>query len=59
VRGNFAAETNPRKATARRMVEMTQSINRQFFPDVKPIDSESTLGRVTCATCHNGADRPK
>jgi hypothetical protein len=41
------------------MIEMTQSINRQFFPDVKPIDSESTLGRVTCATCHNGADRPK
>ena len=31
VRGNFASETNPRKAAARRMVEMTSSIG-SFFP---------------------------
>ncbi len=59
VRGNFASETNPRKAAARRMVEMTQVINRQFFPDYKPVDGESRLGRVTCFTCHQGSERPK
>jgi photosynthetic reaction center cytochrome c subunit len=59
VRGNFASETNPRKAAARRMVEMTQVINRQFFPDYRPVDGESRLGRVTCFTCHQGLERPK
>jgi hypothetical protein len=58
-RGNFAAETNPRKATARRMLEMTQTLNRQFFPDYKPLDGESRLGKVTCFTCHQGTERPK
>ena len=58
-RGNFAAETNPRKATARRMLEMTKTINQQFFPDYKPADGEPQLGRVTCFTCHQGAERPK
>jgi len=59
VRGNFASDGNPRKATARRMLEMTRTINQQFFPDVKPADGESRLGRVTCFTCHQGSERPK
>ena len=61
-RGNFASETNPRKASARRMLEMTKAINRQFFPDYKPvapIGDESRLGKVTCFTCHQGSERPK
>ena len=58
-RGNFAAETNPRKADARRMLEMTKTINQQFFPDYKPADGESRIGRVTCFTCHQGASRPR
>jgi hypothetical protein len=58
-RGNFAADTNPRKATARQMLEMTQTINRQFFPDYKPLDGESRLGKVTCFTCHQGTEHPK
>jgi photosynthetic reaction center cytochrome c subunit len=59
VRGNFASETNPHKATARRMLEMTKAINQQFFPDYKPAEGESHLGRVTCFTCHQGNERPK
>ena|SRR5258706_15353431 len=58
-RGNFAAESNPRKATARRMLEMAQTINREFFPEYKPLDGESRLGKVTCFTCHQGTERPK
>jgi hypothetical protein len=38
---------------------MTKGINRQFFPDYVPADGESRLGRVTCFTCHQGAERPK
>ena len=58
-RGNFASETNPKKATARKMLEMTKTLNQQFFPDYKPADGESRLGRVTCFTCHQGSERPK
>jgi hypothetical protein len=58
-RGNFAAETNPRKGDARRMLEITKGINQQFFPSYKPADGESKLGRVTCFTCHQGAERPR
>ncbi|HEY7289901.1 MAG TPA: photosynthetic reaction center cytochrome c subunit family protein [Vicinamibacterales bacterium] len=35
VRGSFSSENNPRKATARKMLEMTKAINQQFFPDYK------------------------
>jgi photosynthetic reaction center cytochrome c subunit len=58
-RGNFATDANPRKVAARRMLEMTKAINRQFYPDHKPADGESRLGRVTCFTCHQGELRPK
>ena len=59
VRGNFASEENPKKITARRMLEMTKAINKQFFPDHKPKSGESVLGRVTCYTCHQGETTPK
>jgi hypothetical protein len=58
-RGNFASEANPRKAVARRMLEMTKGLNQQFFPDYKPAEGESRIGRVTCYTCHQGNERPK
>lgn len=50
VRGNFASEDNPHKATARRMLEMTGKINQQFFPGTQT---------VTCFTCHQGEQKPK
>ena len=59
VRGNFASDEKPEKLTARRMLEMTKGINTQFFPDHKPKDGESVLGRVTCYTCHQGEQKPK
>jgi photosynthetic reaction center cytochrome c subunit len=45
----YAADTNPRKRTARRMVAMMTEINRANFG-----------GRqlVTCYTCHRATDRP-
>jgi len=58
-RGDFASEANPRKAVARRMLEMTRTINQQFFPDYKPDEGSSRLGRVTCFTCHQGELHPK
>jgi cytochrome c553 len=58
-KGNFASDENPRKVKARQMVEMTKALNQQFFPDHKPAEGESVLGRVTCYTCHQGELKPK
>jgi photosynthetic reaction center cytochrome c subunit len=45
----YAADTNPKKRTARRMIAMMTEINRANFG-----------GRqlVTCYTCHRASDRP-
>jgi len=59
VRGNFASDDNARKVTARQMIEMTKALNKQFFPNHRPADGESVLGRVTCYTCHQGEAKPK
>ena len=59
VRGNFASEEKPQKQTARKMLEMVKAINKANFPDYKPKDGESVLGRVTCYTCHRGETTPK
>jgi cytochrome c553 len=59
VRGNFASEDNARKLKARQMIEMTKALNQQFFPNHKPAEGQSVLGRVTCYTCHQGEAKPK
>lgn len=56
---NFPSEDNPRKATARRMIEMTKALNQSYFPAHQPPDGASTLGKVTCYTCHQGNQQPK
>lgn len=50
VRGNFSSDENPKKETARHMIEMAQAIN-SHFPDGKE--------HVTCFTCHRGETEPK
>jgi hypothetical protein len=59
VRGNFASEEKPQKQTARKMLEMVKAINKSTFPDYKPKEGESVLGKVTCYTCHRGETAPK
>src|SRR5579884_3072453 len=48
--GNFASDENPKKETARRMIQMAAEINKQF-PDGKM--------HVSCYTCHRGEAEPK
>ena len=58
-RGNFASDDNARKVKARQMIEMTKTLNKQFFDGHTPAEGESVLGRVTCYTCHQGELKPK
>jgi len=46
---NWETDSNPKKKTARRMVEMVAAINRQHFGGTQ---------MVTCWTCHHGLDVP-
>ena len=59
VRGNFVTDESPKKLIARRMLEMTKALNTSHFPDYRPKDGDSVLGRVTCFTCHQGEIKPK
>ena len=58
-KGNFASDENPRKVKARQMIEMTKTLNKQFFGSHTPAEGESVLGRVTCYTCHQGELKPR
>jgi hypothetical protein len=49
VQGNDASDEKPHKLTARKMIEMTRTINATFA------DSKT---HVTCYTCHRGASEP-
>lgn len=57
VDGNFASDEKREKQTARRMLQMTKAINEQFFARARPTEG-TTMGRVTCHTCHRGAEHP-
>ncbi len=46
---NWVTDSNPRKKTARRMVEMVAAINREHFGGTQV---------VTCWTCHHGLEVP-
>src|SRR3954452_19567971 len=47
---DFAIDSIPQKRTARRMVEMVATINRENFGGAQ---------RVTCFTCHRNQETPK
>jgi len=49
VQGDFAADSNPHKLTAREMIAMTQQINTHF---------PGGEAKVTCYTCHRAAEKP-
>ena len=53
---NFAADTKPAKAVARRMLRMTTALNETL----KGIGEPPAAGaqKVTCFTCHRGALKP-
>jgi hypothetical protein len=57
VQGNFASDANRNKIAARKMLQMTRSLNELYFASA-PATEGTSLGHVTCYTCHRGAARP-
>ncbi|MEZ5292187.1 MAG: c-type cytochrome [Vicinamibacterales bacterium] len=58
VQGNFASDEKREKRTARRMIDMTMGLNAEYFEGTAQ-PGGSSLGRVTCYTCHQGEPTPK
>jgi hypothetical protein len=57
----FADDSKPEKISARLMVQMVDSINKDYLPKLpapKPPDTEPR-GKVTCGTCHRGHLKPE
>jgi hypothetical protein len=52
---DFASDVRPAKATARKMMRMIETINRDALKD---IGDPARLPKVTCYTCHRGAKMP-
>jgi photosynthetic reaction center cytochrome c subunit len=57
VPGNLASDGNRNKIAARKMLQMTRSLNELYFAAAPPTEG-TTLGHVTCYTCHRGSARP-
>jgi len=55
---DFAADTKPTKATARKMIRMATALNAQVTEIVPPAADAAGAARVTCFTCHRGAAKP-
>jgi thioredoxin reductase len=55
---DFAADTKPTKATARKMIRMASALNAQVTEIVPPAADAAGTARVTCFTCHRGAAKP-
>jgi hypothetical protein len=52
---DFASDTKPAKATARRMLTMVMAVNQTLGVEAAAAASER---KVTCFTCHRGAVKP-
>ena len=52
---DFASDTKPAKATARRMLTMVMAVNQTLGVEAGAPASER---KVTCFTCHRGAVKP-
>jgi len=52
-----AKDDNPKKAIARKMLQMTAAINKDLLKDIGE-PAAAGASKVTCFTCHRGAIKP-
>lgn len=54
---DFASDDKPEKNIARKMMKMTQKINKKYFSYNKN-EQGQTIAAVECMTCHRGSPHP-
>ena len=55
---NWAADDNKHKLVARRMMTMTNELNKKYFDQTGSTVALSSQLAVTCYTCHHGSTDP-
>ena len=51
---DFASDAKEEKLTARKMIKMTEGINRKYIDKI----GDKHFEAITCVTCHNGHEKP-
>ncbi len=55
---DFASDEKAEKSIARKMIKMTNRINKKFFHGKSKVGDANALFAVNCQTCHHGAPHP-
>ena len=56
---DWASDEKPEKSIARKMMKMTNKINKKFFHGKDKLGDANAMLEVTCATCHHGEPHPE
>jgi len=56
---DFASDEKPEKSIARKMIKMTNRINKKFFHGKTKVGDADAVLAVQCATCHHGEPHPE
>ena len=56
---DMASDEKPEKSVARKMITMSNKINKDFFKANTKYGDESAVLEVRCITCHHGTPHPE
>jgi cytochrome c556 len=56
---DYASDEKPEKSVARKMITMTNRINKKFFHGKSKVGEENAVLEIRCVTCHNGKAHPE
>ena len=56
---DFASDDKGEKSIARKMIKMTNKINKKFFHGKSKLGDTDALLEVSCITCHHGSPHPE
>ena len=59
-RVDFITDEIPEKNTARKMMVMTDKLNKKYFNYINRYDYDAMINKtiITCNTCHRGLEKP-
>lgn len=55
---DMASDAKPEKLIARKMMLMTDGINKKYFPPEEGTSDPQAIQAITCYTCHRGEPMP-
>lgn len=55
---DMASDQKPEKSVARKMIKMSNKINKEFFKAKTKYGEENAVLEIRCVTCHHGEPHP-